>query len=263
MAACWPLQMPPTPKAVLISLADNANDHGECWPSIPKICERTCFGERTVHHAIRWLEEHGAVRADRSNGRHTRYEVTPNTYEPPQELRPRNTCAPATAAAKPPQLTAQPPQQRQSPPQELRSNRKEPSLKATKSKSRSPAATLPDPPDWIDPKAWAGFVEMRKRIGFPLTAYAAELILAELARHRDAGADPNASLNKSTRNGWRDVFPPKDGTHAAPRKLSLCERALEGAIAGERRDRAQRHEHADALAADDGVLRPQVGFDVR
>ena len=40
MRSCWPLQMPPTPKAVLISLADNASDEGECWPSIPTICER-------------------------------------------------------------------------------------------------------------------------------------------------------------------------------------------------------------------------------
>src|SRR5260363_362367 len=56
-AACWLLQLPPTAKFVLILLADNANDQGVCWPSIPKICERTCFSERTVHGAIKWLEQ--------------------------------------------------------------------------------------------------------------------------------------------------------------------------------------------------------------
>jgi len=78
MTACWPLQMPPTPKAVLISLADNANDHGECWPSISTICERTCFGKTAVIEAIRWLEADGVLVADRSNGRHTRYTIVPN-----------------------------------------------------------------------------------------------------------------------------------------------------------------------------------------
>ena len=94
MAACWPLQMPPTPKAVLVSLADNANDAGLCWPSIPTISERTCFSERAVQNAIRWLEEQGYVVADRTNGRHTRYTVNPSPN-------PRTSCTPAAGA--PPQ----------------------------------------------------------------------------------------------------------------------------------------------------------------
>lgn len=82
-AKCWPLQMPPTPKSVLISLADNANDQGDCWPSITTIAMRTCFSERAIRNAIDWLEEHGLLIADRSNGRHTRYLVTPERFRPP------------------------------------------------------------------------------------------------------------------------------------------------------------------------------------
>lgn len=78
MSMCWPLQMPPTPKAVLVSLADNANDQGVAWPSLTKICERTCFGRTAVITAVRWLEEEGLVVADRSNGRHTSYTVDLN-----------------------------------------------------------------------------------------------------------------------------------------------------------------------------------------
>ncbi|MFX3669770.1 helix-turn-helix domain-containing protein [Xanthomonas arboricola] len=126
MSKCWPMAMPPSPKAVLISLADNANDQGHCWPSIPTICERTCLSERTVHSAIRWLESVGLVAADRSNGRHTRYVITPDAYEPPQQLHPRSSCTPANAAVEPPQNLHKPPQMPQSPPQQLRSNRKEP-----------------------------------------------------------------------------------------------------------------------------------------
>ncbi|MBO9766490.1 MULTISPECIES: helix-turn-helix domain-containing protein [Xanthomonas] len=80
MSQCWPMQMPPTPKAVLISLADNANDQGHCWPSIPTIAERTCFSERAVQSAIRWLEGNGVLTTDRSNGRHTRYWLTPGSF---------------------------------------------------------------------------------------------------------------------------------------------------------------------------------------
>ncbi len=78
MSACWPLKMPPTQKAVLISLADNANDDGHCWPSISTICERTCFGRTSVIDAIKWLETEGYVTANRENGRHTTYQLYPN-----------------------------------------------------------------------------------------------------------------------------------------------------------------------------------------
>lgn len=77
MALCWPLQMHSTDKAVLISLADNANDSGYCWPSIATICERTCFGRTAVIEAIGRLEEGGYVTANRDNGRHTTYVISP------------------------------------------------------------------------------------------------------------------------------------------------------------------------------------------
>ncbi len=80
MSQCWMLKMTPAQKAVLISLADNANDHGHCWPSIPTICERTCLSRRAVINAISELEKSGALYADRTNGRHTKYVVTPGGY---------------------------------------------------------------------------------------------------------------------------------------------------------------------------------------
>ncbi|WP_309546463.1 helix-turn-helix domain-containing protein [Pseudomonas aeruginosa] len=63
MSACWPLQgLTPAQKAVLISLADNANDEGVCWPSVAKIAERTCLSERAVQQAIKVLNECKALR---------------------------------------------------------------------------------------------------------------------------------------------------------------------------------------------------------
>lgn len=77
MAACWPLQMSATQKAVLISLADQANDQGVCWPAVETIAERTCASERAVQVALKWLEEHGAISRERRSQRSTMYTVTP------------------------------------------------------------------------------------------------------------------------------------------------------------------------------------------
>jgi len=106
MAACWPLHMPPTPKAVLISLADQANDQGVCWPSIDTITVRTCFGERAVRNAIRWLESVGLVKVEIGAMKANRYTVTPrgfggeqaNTRSTPAPGAPGSKCPPAPRA---------------------------------------------------------------------------------------------------------------------------------------------------------------------
>lgn len=137
MSLCWPLQMPPTAKAVLISLADNANDHGACWPSLSTISDRTCFSERAVQGAIKWLEAACVLVADRSNGRHTRYQINPNAYQPPQELHPRSKCAPAVAAPTPAAGAPVPPQEMRQPPQEVPTNHQEPSLEPSRNRKEA------------------------------------------------------------------------------------------------------------------------------
>ncbi len=104
MSACWPLQgMTATQKAVLISLADNANDEGVCWPSVSNISLRTCLSERAVQGAIKWLCSVGALATSDRTGRSTVYTVTPEAYAPPQQLHPRSKCTPADGAGLPPQ----------------------------------------------------------------------------------------------------------------------------------------------------------------
>lgn len=81
--------------------------------------------------------------------------------------------------------------------------------KRREEKAATVVALTVDLPDWIDREAWDGFAAMRKRERHPLTDRAAKLIVRELTKFRDEGIDPNASLDQSTRNGWRDVFRPK------------------------------------------------------
>jgi len=65
-------------------------------------------------------------------------------------------------------------------------------------------------PGYIDREAWEGFEEMRKVIHRPMTDTARKLIVYELDRIKKAGHCPNAALNQSTLNCWKDVWPKKD-----------------------------------------------------
>lgn len=64
MAQVWALRMPPRPKAVLVSLASEADDKGGLFwpPSIASLCVRTCLSSREVGNAIRWLERARVLR---------------------------------------------------------------------------------------------------------------------------------------------------------------------------------------------------------
>lgn len=64
-------------------------------------------------------------------------------------------------------------------------------------------------PEWIPVEPWDGFVEMRKKLRKPMTDRARDLKIADLQRLRDAGHDIGAILDKSTGNGWIDLYEPK------------------------------------------------------
>ena len=52
----WGIQLPPTIKLILMSLADNADDTATCFPSVKYIAQRCCVSQRTVRRAIRELQ---------------------------------------------------------------------------------------------------------------------------------------------------------------------------------------------------------------
>ena len=64
--------------------------------------------------------------------------------------------------------------------------------------------------EWIDRESWHAFCEMRRKIKAPLTPYAEKLIIRELVKLKTAGHDPQACLDQSIMNSWRDVFPLRD-----------------------------------------------------
>jgi hypothetical protein len=60
----WAQTLKSTTKLVLVSLADAADDHGVCWPSIPTVARRCCTSKRTVQRILAELMEVGLLRAE-------------------------------------------------------------------------------------------------------------------------------------------------------------------------------------------------------
>lgn len=69
----WSAKVSPAQKLVLLSLSDQANDDGVCWPSVATIQGRTSMSERTVFRCLSELEQLGFVRRMQREGRSTYY----------------------------------------------------------------------------------------------------------------------------------------------------------------------------------------------
>ena len=77
LSQAWDVQVSPSQKLVLISLADQANDDGLCWPSVGSISRRTGLKQRAIRAAIQFLETEHYLRVDRVPGRASNYVLTP------------------------------------------------------------------------------------------------------------------------------------------------------------------------------------------
>lgn len=75
-------------------------------------------------------------------------------------------------------------------------------------KTKAPTLADVELPDWMPMPQWNDFLAMRQSMGksIPFTVAAARGIVRKLTQLRELGDDPVAVLEKSVRNGWRDVF---------------------------------------------------------
>ena len=172
LTACWPLQMPPTAKAVLVSLADNAHDDGHCWPSLTSIAERTCFGRTAVIDAIKWLEANGAIKADRSDRYRTTYTVTPSCFVAGELVRLPNQSASRTSTPNG-ELVRLPDDEVRLPDDEVRqadTKHQEPSRTINKATTKKSAvANALARPDGVMEQTWADWLALRKAKRAPVT----------------------------------------------------------------------------------------------
>lgn len=200
MSACWPLVMPSTAKAVLISLADNANDLGECWPSIDTIGRRTCLHRASVIRAIAVLEKLGHVVANRTNGRRTRYFVTPNLglFEPTKPVVHSAGSQSASTRSQRPDLS----QRATRPVAERDTNRKEASRTVERENARPRDADRL--PDGVDPERWAAYCAQAEVDG-KLSAPRLLTATGQLGALAQRGVDCNAVLEAAVMRGLRDL----------------------------------------------------------
>ncbi|EJK7921474.1 helix-turn-helix domain-containing protein [Escherichia coli] len=81
----------PLRKLVLIKLADNANDNGECWPSYQHVAEQCEVSRSTVKSHIRALEEMGLLKREfRRKGELNQSNVFYLTLDNAQQIQPES-----------------------------------------------------------------------------------------------------------------------------------------------------------------------------
>lgn len=206
MAIVWPLQMPAVPKSVLVSLADNANDAGECWPSIETIATRTCVHRATVIRAITLLEQLGHVSADRSNGRHTRYLIHPADAKPVALCDPSQSATGSTAQPvaerDPSHCATNQSQSATQPVAQSDSNRKEPS-RTVKKKEHSDEYDFSSWPCKPDEQIFADWLIVRKKKRAPLTVTAMRSMGAELHKAVELGFSVDGALAECVSRNWQ------------------------------------------------------------
>lgn len=214
------------PKAVLVALANHANEACECWPNQERIALHSGFAARTVRKAIEVLKGLGLV----VEGKSFYTLVVGAEIEKPargaaRAARPKRHVVPIEPAprAKPVAPRAALIENHQEPSKEPPIQKRQTALilPMVGGKGGDPPTLLPTLPPWLPRDAWAGFVEHRRKMPkVPFTPRAVDLIIRELAGFRAAGHDIEAILNTAVMNGWRGVFAPKPGVAGAPRQTA-------------------------------------------
>lgn len=198
----------PLRKLVLIKLADNASDQGECWPSYQHIADQCEIDRSTVRKHIKHLEMQGLVRIENREGPKGN---SSNLYR-------ITLCRPVGPNSTPvgPESTGVGPQPTGGvgPESTRTSHSFEPVTESVeKTVADAPSAKKKAPkfdpmtakPSNVTEQAWADWCQHRREIRKPLTAKTCEQQGKSLANH----PAPDAVINQSISNGWTGLFPEK------------------------------------------------------
>lgn len=221
MTLAWKSGLPSGQKVVLLALCDNANDQGECYPSVPMLAIKCSLSERSVQQHIADLVSVGIVSREMRTGRSTLYRLHSDCFNTPATAAPRKICTPqllhptpADSAPPPPQLLH--PTPATAAPITINESSIESSGNHQRARRKPASLDVVDAvalPAWLPLDAWNGYLDMRASKRKAPTAHAINLLLADFAKWHAKGHDIGAALNASTRNGWTDVYEPK-GTPA-------------------------------------------------
>lgn len=148
MTQAWKSPLPAGMKMVLLALCDNANDMGECYPSISTIAVKCSMGERTVQRHITDMEELKIIWRELRKGRSTVYHIYSAHFDTSANLAPLSNLAPTSAKLAP----TPPPNSTKTSANLAPITIKEPSIESSEKRNTARGTRLPT--DWLLPKAW-------------------------------------------------------------------------------------------------------------
>jgi len=205
----------PLRKLVLIKLADNASDQGECWPSYQHIADQCEIDRSTVRKHIKHLEAQGLVRIENREGpKGNSTNLYYLTLRNPAGQNSTPVGPESTGVGQQPTGGVGPESTRTSHSFEPVTEPVEQTVASAPSAKKK--ATKFDPmtckPSNVSEQTWADWCQHRKEIRKPLTATTCAKQAKTLAGHHA----PDAVINQSISNGWTGLFPEKvlPGTQA-------------------------------------------------
>lgn len=189
----------PIKKLIMLSLADNANDEGFCYPSIKTICLKTALSKPTVINNLKDLEELKKIiskRRTRKNGTATSkiYVLYPldNLENIDEDIKEKFNQSKAP----------------------LPTHQSKAPLPKRGGQSKAPLPLEPsltinhNLPEWLDAIAWNEWVAFRKEIKKPLTNLMTKKQIEFLSNHKEYH---KSIINSSIMNGWTGLFEIKKG----------------------------------------------------
>jgi len=199
MTLAWQSDIAAGPKMVLLSLCDNANEQGECYPSIALICKRCSMGERTVQGHINTLVNQGCLTRKDRQGHSTLYTIDPRRICTPAESAPPQKTAVTPAESAPTPAESAPTVPAESAPRIIN----EPSLEPSSNRQGARGAEIQSAifkVDDVEKTVWQDFVILRKAKKAPLT----KTVVDGLRREADkAGLTLEAAIRICCESGWQ------------------------------------------------------------
>ncbi|MCW9550761.1 helix-turn-helix domain-containing protein [Klebsiella oxytoca] len=216
----------PLRKLVLIKLADNASDSGECWPAVATIAFECEISERSVQNHIKQLVADGFVRVEerrgengvnRSNIYHLSFNndgANPAPYQNGSISEGANAApygaypAPQGANGAGGEGAGAAPRISQLLDPVIES--KDPPLSPKgKSAGKKFDPLLVDLPEWLPRQVWSEWVTYRRQLQKPIkTQYGVTGAINKLEEFRRQGYAPMAVISHSMANEYRGLFAP-------------------------------------------------------
>ena len=233
MTEAWKANMPSGRKMVLLALCDNANDQGECYPSISMLAEKCSMSERSVFNHIADLENSGAIVRKNRAGRSTVYHIDPCKFCTPANSAPLQPLHPTPATVAPITIN-------------------EPSIEPSR-KQKKQAAPAFELPSWINRVHWDAWHSCAKRK--KATDLQKLMAVQKLMAWRDAGEDFAGALENAAVGGYQGLFLPNQQGGAKGQQAettyqrTMRERMQEAAPEAARKDPAHAAHAADFFNA--------------